>query len=511
MWWTRLSLIAIAMMLGAANSLAVIVLAAGPALVGSDPVGDGTLPKTQSNVILLTFDNPIELPSGPPLSVTPIGGGQNEGDWFLCSVEPDGVTLKAIEDGPVLLDRTWYRIAPTPDLEVGPFTIDLCTLQGDANGSGRVTTADYVEVKAHMGEYTDARYDLNGTGRVTTADYTVVKGHMGNRAPAKPPTGMVLVPAGEFQMGDTFNEGDGDELPVHTVYLSPYHIDTYEVTNQQYADGLNWALGQGGLIAVTNGVVYQAGSGTSYPYCNTTTVTLYSRITWNGGTFGVVEGKEDHPMVSVSWYGVVAYCNWRGAMESKPLCYDLSTWECNWGSGYRLPTEAEWEKAARGGAAGHRFPWSDTDTIQHARANYYSSASYSYDTSPTEGYHPLWGVGAWPYTSPVGFFTGALRYKADWGWPGEPTSYQTANGANGYGLYDMAGNVMDWCYDWHAWGYYSDPEATQPNPDGPGSGTYRVLRGGSWSANPYPRCADRYCSSPGNRYGYGFRCSAGTP
>jgi len=258
-------------------------------------VGDGTLPKTQSNVILLTFDNPIELPSGPPLSVTPIGGGQNEGDWFLCSVEPDGVTLKAIEDGPVLLDRTWYRIAPTADFEVGPFTIDLCTLQGDANNSGRVTTADYVEVKAHMGEYTDARYDLNGTGRVTTADYTVVKAHMGNRAPAKPFSAMVLVPAGEFQMGDTFNEGDGDELPVHSVYLNPYHIDTYEVTNQQYADGLNWALGQGGLITVTSGVVYKYGSSTSYPYCTTNSAPTgsphygeYSRVTWNGSTFGVV-------------------------------------------------------------------------------------------------------------------------------------------------------------------------------------------------------------------------------
>ncbi|HUW83385.1 MAG TPA: hypothetical protein VMZ31_11370, partial [Phycisphaerae bacterium] len=94
MWWTRLSLVAIAVMLGAPNWLAVIGLAE-PALLSSEPPAEGTLPKTQSNVILLTFDNPIELPSGPPLSVAPIGGGQDEGDWFLCSVEPDGVTLKA--------------------------------------------------------------------------------------------------------------------------------------------------------------------------------------------------------------------------------------------------------------------------------------------------------------------------------------------------------------------------------------------------------------------------------
>ena len=160
-------------------------------------------------------------------------------------------------------------------------------------------------------------------------------------------------------------------------------------------------------------------------------------------------------MVRVSWYGSVAYANWRSAMVGQPMCYNLSTWACDFNmNGYRLPTEAEWEKAARGGVAGHRVPWSDSDTIQHARANYYSSTSYSYDTSPTRGYHPTFAVGNMPYTSPVGYFA-----------------------PNGYGLYDMAGNVWEWCNDWYRSTYYSTTPYPHVNPHGPTRGASRVLRG----------------------------------
>lgn len=94
-------------------------------------------------------------------------------------------------------------------------------------------------------------------------------------------------------------------------------------------------------------------------YCDTTTSSSLSHITWNGSTFTVTSDKESHWMIGVSWYGAVAYSNWRSATEGKPLCDDPSTWTCNFGvAGYRLPTEVEWEKAGRGGVPGHRFPWS---------------------------------------------------------------------------------------------------------------------------------------------------------
>ena len=156
-----------------------------PGLVSSEPPADGTLAKTQNNEVLLTFDSAISLPaSGPSLSV--FGGGFEEGGAFTYSVEPDGVTLKAVEQGAILTDLTWYQITPAAGFAVQAFALDACTLFGDANNSARVTTADYSEVKLHMGEYTDARYDVNGSGRVTTADYSVVKTYLDNRAPTKP-------------------------------------------------------------------------------------------------------------------------------------------------------------------------------------------------------------------------------------------------------------------------------------------------------------------------------------
>jgi formylglycine-generating enzyme required for sulfatase activity len=293
---------------------------------------------------------------------------------------------------------------------------------------------------------------------------------------------MVYIPDGEFEMGD--HHGDGlslDELPLHAVLLDAFFMGRYEISNQQYCDYLNSALGSS--IYVSDGIVY--GSGNNQPYCDTHSYDANSQIDYSAGVFSVKEkGVRDmshDPMVQVSWYGSAAYCNWRSSEKGKESCYNLSTWECDYSKhGYRLATEAEWEYAARGGKAYYRFPWGDT--ISHSQANYYADpCMYSYDVNPTKGYHLEWN-GNVPHTSQVGSFV-----------------------ANGFRLYDMAGNVWEWCNDWYDSDYYD----TSPydNPTGPASGTGRVLRGGSWYYFAILcRSASRFYVNPGSRYGYfGFR------
>lgn len=152
-------------------------------------------------MIYLVFDEPIAVAAVPPVTIQQLlqscpellGPGLALGFTYtvLTSYLPND-TIKCKENGAVLANQTWYRLKPTASLtSVGgvpcnPFVLDLVTLQGDANNSRRVTTADYTTVKAHIGERNDNRYDLNGSERITTAYYIVVKNNMGRRARAKP-------------------------------------------------------------------------------------------------------------------------------------------------------------------------------------------------------------------------------------------------------------------------------------------------------------------------------------
>ncbi len=249
--------------------------------------------------------------------------------------------------------------------------------------------------------------------------------------------GMVKIPAGEFAMGDAFGEGDADELPVHTNFISAFYIDRFEVTKALWDDVHAWAM--------NNGYTFDnAGAGKA----------------------------TNHPVHSVNWYDCVKWCNARSEKEGRVPAYYTSVSKTNvyrtgqvnvsnnwvrWSSGHRLLTEAEWERAARGGVAGTRFAWADTDGILHSRANYRANGGQAYDLSNGEDYHGDYDVGEQPFTSPVGAFP-----------------------ANGFGLYDMVGNVWEWCWDWNDDAYYSHSPLTDPR--GPASSEFRrQLRGGAWS------------------------------
>jgi formylglycine-generating enzyme required for sulfatase activity len=296
-----------------------------------------------------------------------------------------------------------------------------------------------------------------------------------------------FIPSGSFQMGDTFSEGAAEELPLHNVFISGFFIDTHEVSNEKMRMILQWAYNNNKLCANATTVSNKYASKQLLLH-----MISYCQISFSNGLFSVRPGKEQYPCVAVTWHGACAYCNFKSEREGLGPCYDLADWSCNWlTNGYRLPTEAEWEKAARGGEAGHRFPWHDYDTISHDRANYYSEWDsgvpyYPYDNAVSPGYHPDYTNSFKPYTSPVGSFA-----------------------ANDYGLYDMSGNVYEWCWDWYDLNWYSQPSATESNTRGPTGGTYRVERGGSWSSMaPQCRSAFRRSGNPtvvGSTRG--FRCA----
>ena len=265
------------------------------------------------------------------------------------------------------------------------------------------------------------------------------------------PEDMVLIPAGTNEGTNILAAGESyaaDYFPAaYNLSVRSFFMDQYEVTKALWDEVYAWAI--------TNGYTFDnAGSGKA----------------------------ANHPVHTVNWYDVVKWCNARSEREGRPTVYTINGVVYRTGrrdevvqtsvAGYRLPTSEEWEYAARGGAVSRRFPWTDSDEIQHARANYESTTMFSfqnsYDTSPTRGFHPAYNDGIIPYTSPAGAFA-----------------------ANDYGLYDMASNVREWCF-----GRFPDEE-----------GTNRVFRSGAWSGYAY-QCRIGMCSgrNPGEtHHSQGFR------
>lgn len=255
------------------------------------------------------------------------------------------------------------------------------------------------------------------------------------------PGSMVYVPAGTFPMGSPVGEGGySDEQPQHDVYLDAFHIDRFEVTGGEFAAFLT-AFGtvdeSGNALFSATGANVSCTDGACSPRN-----TCQSRP---GGLQNL--SCADHPAAGISWYGARAYCEWAG----------------KW-----LPTEAQWERAAKG-TTHRRFPWGD-EPADGQRANCDDSGC----------------ADAYGTTAPVGSFP---------------------DGASPTGCYDMAGNVSEWVLDWYGNYYYSQSPAA--NPQGPGSGSNRVLRGGGFNYSAiYLRAASRDNGPPSNRNGnLGFRCA----
>ena len=313
----------------------------------------------------------------------------------------------------------------------------------DVNQDGQVNVSDLVLVSRNFGSHSPSnpRADVNGDGQVNVIDLVLVSHNLGRTvgtdtapspAAATPPEGMVLIPAGQFQMGSNDDEASNDEQPVHTVHLDAFYMDAYEVTNAQFKAFVD-ANPQWQKDEIEdrfhNGNYLLHWTGNNYP-----------------------SGKANHPVTYVSWYAAMAYAQWAGK---------------------RLPTEAEWEYAARGGLSGLKYPSGNTLSTREAN-----------------------------YRRHVGDTTTVGQYAA-----------------NGYGLYDTAGNVWEWCLDEYDADFYRNsrnPISGAPtilsilgNFTSIPTNSSRVLRGGGWDFSvPDLRVALRNRSTPTFAgLSLGFRCA----
>ncbi len=329
---------------------------------------------------------------------------------------------------------------------------------------------------------------------------------------------LAWIPAGSFSMGNSYSnlypdEGWAHELPVHTVPVSGFFMGRYEFTHEELARTLQWAWSNG-LVEVGPTVVTNVQAGVTnvvtnlYGTVRNTEGTkrelvdldaMYCQIAFTNGAFAVAEGKTNFPAVCVTWHGALAVCNylsdWAGL--ERAVDFGPAEWSVDVAAeGYRLPTEAEWEKACRGGNPGTHFPWPDDSAqgtnnylwnIDPVKANYWDAR---YGTRLTNHpMHPWFGEPV--RTTPVGYYNGAqvvtnlhTNFAIQAGTTGADFG-RTNDMVNGYGLYDMAGNVYEWCWDYHGTDWYADPAASLPDPTGPAAEasfhTQRVARGGGFT------------------------------
>jgi len=249
---------------------------------------------------------------------------------------------------------------------------------------------------------------------------------------------VARIPQGEFIMGA--DDSDEDERPSHRVYLDEFYLGIHPVTNEEYARFVQETRHPSPDVRTLPTIVAHERQHVFRE--------LAAPFVWTDGL--PPPDRERHPVVLVTVEDAMAYCAWLQTRTGKP---------------FRLPTEAEWEKAARGGLERQRFPWGDD--IAPSRANYLTAPESKSQGSTQE-------VGRYP--------------------------------ANGYQLFDMAGNVWQWVSDWYAPDYYA--RAQYLNPPGPEAGQLRIVRGGSWVNDDtnFLRCAYRH-RIPADSYSYsvGFR------
>lgn len=364
-------------------------------------------------------------------------------------------------------DTGSVMVNPAPD------TISASWLLASADGGATAGSGDQTVSELADGDYTLNWGDVPGWITPPAETKTLVAGEtLTFNGTYIPDTAMstfeLVTPLDVFVMGSPDNEaGRGDEEVEHPVLLStPYYIFSTEVTNQQYAELAQWAY-DNDHCTVSGNSLLDALDGSTEVLLNMADSDC--EISFSGVVFTVEAGKGTHPVKEVTWFGAVAYCDWLSLRAGWPRAYDHANWTCNDGDpytavGYRLPTDSEWEYAARYDDE-RIYPWGD-ESPNCSLANFFPE-DYCVGSTTSVGIYPA---------APV---------------------------IEGEGLYDMAGNVWEWCNDWAQCDLGTTPES---DPTGPISGTKRVLRGGYWvGSGAALRCAFRSSRDPSSSSAYGIR------